>query len=406
MTIFTPIGAFFAETDRLKETRRACWIYSERRHETVAEHVWHATLLALINRDLAPDNVDHNHVRDLLTVHDLVEVYAGDTSVWDENGNLTAADREQAAGERLMRLLPPDSTVTHCIDSLWREFQDQQTINAQWARSIDSLHPLYNSWAPGAAGHPRSLTPDNYRSARKRVPLDRFGAIGGTSWWLINQAMNQGLMPIADDLPLSAYDDIVELMTARTRFVTETDALKTVMRANHILAANRDESVAEHCWQTTLLALLWRDHIPAGVDINRVMDLLVVHDLVEVYAGDIPIELVQDWDAVRADEDAARTRLIDLLPDEFSRNLVGELIAEFLALETPDSRFARALDVIHPTLMTWGPGFHLHPDYQNRTPSYARMRERKMQHIADYPVLVEVFDDLLEDAIERGFAGP
>lgn len=404
MTIFTPIGAFFAETDRLKETRRACWIYSERRHETVAEHVWHATLLALINRDLAPDNVDHNHVRDLLTVHDLVEVYAGDTSVWDENGNLTAADREQAAGERLMRLLPPDSAVTHYIDSLWREFQDQQTINAQWARAIDSLHPMYNSWAPGAAGHPQSLTPASYFSARKRIPLDRFPAVEETSWWLIDQAVTQGLMPNEGYAPIAVAE--TSAMSARSRFITETDALKTVLRANHILAAERDESVAEHCWQTTLLALLWRDHLPADVDINRVMDLLVIHDLVEVYAGDIPIELVQDWDAVRAAEDAARIRLIDLLPDEFSRNLVGELIAEFLALETPSSRFARALDVIHPTLMTWGPGFHLHPDYQNRTPSYARMRERKMQHIVGYPVLVEVFDDLLEDAIERGFAGP
>lgn len=406
MTILSPIGAFFAETDRLKETRRACWIYSERRHETVAEHVWHATLLALISRDLAPTGVDHNHVRDLLTVHDLVEVYAGDTSVWDDNGNQTAADREQIAGERLMQLLPADVEVTGYIDSLWREFQDQQTTDSQWARAIDSLHPMYNSWAPGASGHPQKLTPTNYMSERKRVPLDRFDPIGQTSWWLIDQAIAQGLMPGDSYGEHLISDETAALMTARTRFITETDALKTVMRANHILAAKREESAAEHCWQTTLLALLWREHAPEGVDIDHVMDLLVVHDLVEVYAGDTPIDAAVDPGDIADAEIQAREKLLSLLPDEFARTIVADLTAEFMALESPEARFARAIDVTHPTIMTWGLGSHLHPEYAERKPSVARLRARKMPCIGNYPMLVDVFDDLYGNAVERGYAEP
>ena len=70
---------FFLATDALKETRRANWTYTAARFETVAEHNWHTLLLAMLLADAAPEGVDHNRVRDLLIVHDLVEVYAGDT---------------------------------------------------------------------------------------------------------------------------------------------------------------------------------------------------------------------------------------------------------------------------------------------------------------------------------------
>lgn len=406
MTILSDIGAFFAETDRLKETRRACWIYSEPRHESVAEHIWHASLLALLNRDVTPSHINNDHVRDLLIVHDLVEVYAGDTSVWDDELNTTAYDHEWKAGETLMGLLPSSNTAYDRMDSLWREFQNQQTPEAQFARAIDSIHPMFNSWAPGSVGHPANLTPANYTSPRKRVLLDRFDSVREASWWLVRQGISQGLMPDDGHCPSVVLGESAELISSRSAFYTQADGLKTVTRANHICAAERSETVAEHCWHTTLLALLWAEYVPENVDINRVMDLLIIHDLVEVYAGDIPVYDVVDKDAVVLSERNAQQRLLKLLPDSTSRDLIQDLTDEYLELDTPNARFARAIDVMHPTIMTWGPGSHIHPVYVQNIPSVAPMREHKMEYIASYPELVELLEDILGTAVENGHALP
>src|SRR5699024_4839544 len=101
---------------------------------------------------------DHDHVRDLLVIHDLVEVYAGDTPIWDDAARATETERELAAGERLMALLPDD--VFPDFDLLWREYQAQETEEARFARAIDSLHPVIMAWAEGGPGHANpSITP-------------------------------------------------------------------------------------------------------------------------------------------------------------------------------------------------------------------------------------------------------
>lgn len=97
--------AFFLATDVLKDMVRANHTFAWSRPETIAEHSGHVTLLAMLFADAAPDGTDHNRVRDLLTIHDLVEVYAGDTVVWDAVAGDDVMGREQEAGERL---LPPD----------------------------------------------------------------------------------------------------------------------------------------------------------------------------------------------------------------------------------------------------------------------------------------------------------
>lgn len=189
--------AFFVATDALKTTTRANWIFSQARQESVAEHVWHTTLLAMLLADAAPEELDQDHVRDLLTIHDLVEVYAGDTVLWDDIPEGDVATREEAAGERLVGLLPASQQAR--FDPLWREFQAQETLEARWARAIDSLHPLVVSWYPGANGHSNpSLTPTKILN-RKRPYLEAFPPLWELAQWLVQQAVNQGLVP-ADGL--------------------------------------------------------------------------------------------------------------------------------------------------------------------------------------------------------------
>lgn len=196
--------AFFVATDALKETRRANWIWSEPRTETVAEHVWHTTLLAMVLSDVAPEGIDHDHVRDLLVIHDLVEVFAGDTVLWDDVPVDDVDARELAAGERLVGMLPESQRSQ--IDPLWREFQAQETMEARWARAIDALHPMVMSWYPGGPGHAnKTLTPTKILS-RKRPFIEPFPDLWGLALWLVQQAVAQELIP--GDAWIAAVEDV------------------------------------------------------------------------------------------------------------------------------------------------------------------------------------------------------
>lgn len=188
---------FFSEADKLKNIQRANWIRSDKRFETVAEHVWHTTLLALIFADAAPQGMNHDRVRDLLTVHDLVEVYAGDVPIWDQHDSAGIEARELAAGTRLTALLPED--VRERIDPLWHEFQDQHTPESQFARAIDSLHPMVVSWFPPAIGHRRAaeITPTAIIE-RKKPQIGAFPALWELAQWLVLQAVKQGFI-VEDD---------------------------------------------------------------------------------------------------------------------------------------------------------------------------------------------------------------
>ena len=185
--------AFFVATDALKELTRANWIYSSPRTETVAEHSWHVVLLAMLLEDAAPAGTNHDRVRDLLIVHDLVEVYAGDTVLWDDVPAGDVAAREQAAGERLMAMLPEGPRGR--IDPLWREFQAQETVEARFARAIDALHPLIMAWSPGAHGHQNSTLRPARILNRKQPFLEAFPPLWELARWLVQGAVDRQLLP-------------------------------------------------------------------------------------------------------------------------------------------------------------------------------------------------------------------
>ena len=185
---------FYVTTDKLKSIHRANWIREEERFETVAEHVWHTGLLAMLFADAAPDGVDHNRVRDLLTVHDLVEVFAGDVPSWDQFDGDGVDDREHAAGVRLTALLPEEQRER--MDLLWQEFQAQITEESRFARAIDALHPMIMSWFPPSIGHKRApeITPTAIIS-RKSPLIQPYAALWNLAQWLVLQAVEQGFIP-------------------------------------------------------------------------------------------------------------------------------------------------------------------------------------------------------------------
>jgi putative hydrolase of HD superfamily len=137
--------AFLTEADKLKSVARRTRLIDDSRPENSAEHTWHVLLGALVLREYFAGPFDPVHMLELLVVHDLVEIDAGDTFAYDHSGQGTRLDRERAAADRLYGLLPSDQTAY--FRALWDEFEAQQTPEARIANALDRLQPLLQNAA-------------------------------------------------------------------------------------------------------------------------------------------------------------------------------------------------------------------------------------------------------------------
>jgi putative hydrolase of HD superfamily len=147
-----------------------------------------------------------------------------------------------------------------------------------------------------------------------------------------------------------------EPLERQIRFVLEADRLKTVARQSRITDGSRPENSAEHSWHLAVMALALAGHAPPGTDLSRVLAMLVLHDLVEIDAGDL--FLYSDSAALARQERAERAaadRIFAILPDPQAAELRA-LWDEFEERRTPEARFARALDRLQPMLLNMRTG--------------------------------------------------
>lgn len=142
-------------------------------------------------------------------------------------------------------------------------------------------------------------------------------------------------------------------LEAQFAFLNEADRLKSVLRATTLVDGSRPENSGEHSWHLALYALVLADHAEPGVDINRVIRMLLIHDLVEIDVGDVPIHSANGLAHGSADTMAAESRAADrifgLLPKELGADLRA-LWEEFEAACTPDAVFAKSLDRVQPVM--------------------------------------------------------
>ncbi len=132
---------FIVEVDKLKNIYRQTLLMDGSRNENDAEHSWHLALMAMVLKEYSPQkDLDISKVLKMLLVHDLVEIYAGDTFCYDVKGNLDKASRELAAADKLYSMLPPDQGKD--MRALWDEFEERKTPEALFASSLDRLQPL------------------------------------------------------------------------------------------------------------------------------------------------------------------------------------------------------------------------------------------------------------------------
>ena len=190
-----------------------------------------------------------------------------------------------------------------------------------------------------------------------------------------------------------------ERFEQQIRFILEIDKLKTIMRRTYLLNADRAENTAEHSWHLAMMAIVLAEHANQPVDVARVIKMVLVHDIVEIDAGDTYF-----YDTAAAldkseREHAAAGRIFGLLPPDQGKEL-RELWEEFEAGQTADARFALALDRFMPQLH----------NYHTKGRSWAehgitadRVLERNESMAEGSAKLWECAQSLLKDAVEKGF---
>ncbi len=198
-------------------------------------------------------------------------------------------------------------------------------------------------------------------------------------------------------LPLDALP-VPDSVRQQLDFLLESHRLTGIVRLNRLLDGSRGESSAEHSWHLALTAtILAGEHAP-GVDLSRVLSMLVIHDLVEVEAGDVPIYDEQSRLDIVAVEERAAVALFGRLPAAQG----GELLAlwhEFEDAVTDEARFARAIDRLQPLLLHWASDGAA---WAQRGVTVARER-RLMAAIEQFwPSLGPLADSLVTDAHRRG----
>ncbi|MDE3121845.1 MAG: HD domain-containing protein [Paracoccaceae bacterium] len=153
-----------------------------------------------------------------------------------------------------------------------------------------------------------------------------------------------------------------ERLARQFAFLQEADRLKGILRATPVLEGARPENSGEHSWHLTLYALVLADQAGPEVRIDRVIRMLILHDLVEIDAGDTPIHIAHDPAEQAAREQAAADRLFGLLPDDLGADLRA-IWEEFEAAESPDAIFAKSIDRVQPVLQNIASGGGSWVDY-------------------------------------------
>ena len=134
---------FINEIEKLKAVKRQNLTVDDNRPENSAEHSWHLAMMAItLIEHCQPVEIDQLRIIKMLLIHDLVEIYDGDTFLYNDEARIIATKKEEIALKQLVSILPEDQAIE--ITQLWMEFEQGKTEDAKFAESLDALQPLLN----------------------------------------------------------------------------------------------------------------------------------------------------------------------------------------------------------------------------------------------------------------------
>ncbi len=194
----------------------------------------------------------------------------------------------------------------------------------------------------------------------------------------------------------------MDRLTQQIQFIIEIDKLKQIIRQSYLMDATRHENSAEHSWHLAMMAMLLAEHANEPVDPFRVLKMVVIHDIVEIDAGDVDYYDKTAAQSKPQREQAAADRLFGMLPADQAREL-RELWEEFEAKQTAEARFATALDRLIPLLHN----FHT----QGQSWHERRITGDRVLLLCDAiapgsVALSELARTLINDAMGRGYLAP
>jgi putative hydrolase of HD superfamily len=197
-------------------------------------------------------------------------------------------------------------------------------------------------------------------------------------------------------------DEIGDRLRAQLEFIAEADKLKTILRASPLAAADRRENDAEHSWHLALMVLLLAEYADEPIDVGHAIKLVIIHDMVEIYAGDSPVfDPAAIVDQVER-EIAAAERLFTMLPPDQA----GEIRAlwdEFEAAQTPEARFCKAMDRLEPMLLNW---LNRGGTWSMPGATESRVRAREAGVVAASTTLGEATDAIVRAGLAKGWIRP
>jgi len=193
-----------------------------------------------------------------------------------------------------------------------------------------------------------------------------------------------------------------ERLGRQIRFLVEMDRLKSILRRTFVIGTDRYENSAEHSWQLPLAAMILAEHANEPIDVPHVLKMLLVHDIIEIDAGDTyAYDEVGAIDKLEREEQAA-DRIFGLLPPDQAVE-IRALWDEFEAGETPEAQFANAVDRVIPLLhnyYTRGRSWQEH----GITRDQVMVRNRPVPDASS--TLAALVREIVDDAVERGYLAP
>jgi putative hydrolase of HD superfamily len=131
---------FLIEIDKTKQIFRKTKLFDKSRFENAAEHAWRLALMALVLGEYVNEKIDLAKIIKMILIHDIVEIDAGDTIVYDTKSRTEAQEKESLAAERIFGILPEDQKNTFI--TLWKEFEERRSPEAKFAAAIDRFEPI------------------------------------------------------------------------------------------------------------------------------------------------------------------------------------------------------------------------------------------------------------------------
>ena len=189
-----------------------------------------------------------------------------------------------------------------------------------------------------------------------------------------------------------------ERLQKQLDFILEIDKEKNIFRQTHLSGHGRNENDAEHAWHMAIMAYLLQEYSNEKIDVARVMLMCLIHDVVEIDAGDTYAYDAEGLKTQKAREEAAKERLYSMLPEDQKADLTA-IFDEFEERKTPEAKFARALDNLQPLLLN---NSNDGGDWRNHDVTAEKVYERQSRTREGSEKLFEVTDTILKENIAKG----